>query len=145
MDKPIDIKIKLLHPDAKMPVRKTSGASGWDVASYTRKVIPPEGACCVKLGFALEIPPGYEIQMRPRSGMALSFVVGVLGTIDSDYRGEVGAILYNHRTIRFVVEPGDRIAQMVLAPVPAAQLVLVEGELSPTERGTGGYGSTGVK
>jgi len=99
----------------------------------------------VPTGFALELPPGYEAQVRPRSGLALKHGVTLLnspGTIDADYRGELMVILINHGTEQFLVQRGDRIAQLVIAPVASVQIVAVEA-LGDTDRGPGGFGSTG--
>jgi dUTP pyrophosphatase len=96
-------------------------------------------------GLAVAIPPGYEGQVRPRSGLALRHGIGIVnapGTIDSDYRGEIGIVLVNHGSEPFVVEPLARIAQLVIAPFARAELTVVES-LDATERGAGGYGSTG--
>jgi dUTP pyrophosphatase len=100
----------------------------------------------VKTGLAVEIPAGFEGQVRPRSGLALRHGIGIVnspGTIDSDYRGEIGIVLVNHGSEPFVVEPLARIAQLVIAPFARAELAVVE-TLEATERGAGGYGSTGV-
>jgi dUTP pyrophosphatase len=109
-------------------------------------VIPPLGRAQIPTGLFLEIPPGFEVQVRPRSGLAVRRGVTVLnspGTIDSDYRGEVNIILINLGSEPFTVQNGDRIAQLVLSPVCGAAIVEAES-LSPTERGSGGFGSTGV-
>jgi dUTP pyrophosphatase len=108
--------------------------------------IPPGERRFVSTGLAVAIPPGHEGQVRPRSGLALRHGIGIVnspGTIDSDYRGEIGIVLVNHGAEPFVVEPLARIAQLVIAPVARAELVLVES-LEATDRGTGGYGSTGL-
>lgn len=100
----------------------------------------------VKTGISIELPEGYEAQVRPRSGLALKQGVTVLntpGTIDADYRGEIGVILINHSNVTFTYEKGDRIAQMVIAPVVQAKFEAVE-DLSDTDRGAGGFGHTGV-
>jgi len=148
----IPIKIKRLHPDAKIPVYSTVGAAGADLAAiiqdgfgYIR--LEPFSRAVVQTGISVSIPAGYEIQVRPRSGMALKQGVTVLntpGTIDSDYRGEIGVILINHTDEPVIIKAGDRIAQMVVAPVYQAKFTEVN-DLDETARGTGGYGSTGVK
>ncbi|WP_417578874.1 dUTP diphosphatase [Pelagibacterium sp.] len=132
-----------------LPVRQSKGASGRDVAAALPAgetlVIAPGAFAIVPCGFALAVPVGYEAQIRPRSGLAARLGVTVLntpGTIDADYRGEVKAILINHGTEPFEVRRGDRIAQMVIAAVPYMTLVEVD-DLEETERGTGGFGSTG--
>lgn len=144
---PIPVKFKKLHPDAKIPVYATDQAAGADLSSVEKAVVPAGGRTIVKCGFAMEIPPGFEVQVRPRSGLAAKHGITVLntpGTIDSDYRGEMMVILINHGAYHFEIEPGDRIAQMVLSPVlqPIWQEV---DELGETERGEGRFGSTGVK
>ena len=142
-----EIKIKLLSLDAKLPCYATPGAAGADLYAAEERVIPGWGHALVRTGLAMEIPPGWEVQVRPRSGLALKNMVGVLnapGTIDSDYRGEVGVILINHSDTAFLVKAGDRIAQMVVAQAPQAVFAFADG-LSATERGAGGFGSTGVR
>ena len=141
------IKIKQLSHLSYLPKQATEGAAGFDVAyPGTQDVmIMPTKAVLIKLGFAVEVPPGFEIQVRPRSGLALKEFITVAnspGTIDSDYRGECGVILHNFGNQPYTVRPGERVAQFVVAAVPKVSLELVE-ELSNTERGTGGFGSTG--
>ena len=128
-----------------LPEYATSGAAGMDVVSAEALILRPGSRVAVTTGFAVAIPAGYEIQVRPRSGLALKFGIGVAntpGTIDSDYRGEVKVILVNQSDDNFTVARGDRIAQLVLAPVTLAAWdeVLV---LDETVRGAGGFGSTG--
>ena len=142
----MQIKIKRIN-NGKLPEYKTTGASGADC--YARidnaVVIKAKKIETIPLGFAVEIPAGYEMQIRPRSGLARKDgVKAVLGTIDSDYRGEVCAIIFNDSEKDFEVKDGDRIAQAVVAPVIQANWDVVES-LSDTERGDGGFGSTGVK
>jgi dUTP pyrophosphatase len=131
-----------------LPRYATDGAAGLDLhADVTAPVtIAPTERLLVPTGIAIAIPHGYEAQVRPRSGLALKFGVTVAnapGTVDSDYRGEVGVILINLGQAPFVINRGDRIAQLVLAPVTRADLVEV-AELMGTTRGDGGFGSTGV-
>lgn len=142
----MQIKIKRIN-NGKLPEYKTTGASGADC--YARidnaVVIKAKKIETIPLGFAVEIPAGYEMQIRPRSGLARKDgVKAVLGTIDSDYRGEVCAIIFNDSEKDFEVKDGDRIAQAVVAPVIQVNWDVVES-LSDTERGDGGFGSTGVK
>lgn len=140
------IKIKLVL-DGRLPEYKTIGSAGADCyARLSNPVIIKAGKTeIIPLGFAVEIPEGYELQIRPRSGLARkNQIQAVLGTIDSDYRGEVGAIVLNDSDIDFTVSNGDRIAQAVLAPVIQAEWETVN-ILSETERGAGGFGSTGTK
>ena len=143
----MNVNIKLLD-GGKLPEYKTIGAAGADCFARINepKTIKPNELVTIPLGFAVEIPEGYELQVRGRSGLARKNAVQVFnspGTIDSDYRGEVGAILHNDSNVDFIVNPGDRIAQAVVAPVIRAEWNLVS-ELSDTERGEGGFGSTGV-
>lgn len=131
-----------------LPAYQTIGSAGMDLAAANFEPIDiaPGARALIPTGFRFAIPAGYEAQIRPRSGLALNAGVTVLntpGTIDSDYRGEVSVVLINHGDAPFVVKRGDRIAQMVLAQVPRADLREV-GDLPPTPRGAGAYGSTGT-
>ncbi|HOV28704.1 MAG TPA: dUTP diphosphatase [Synergistales bacterium] len=146
-----DIRVKVKRGEnAKqipLPQYATSGSSGVDLRSAEAALIEPGTWAILGTGLHLEIPEGYEAQVRSRSGLALSRGVMVLntpGTIDSDYRGEVRVILMNLGKAPFQVEPGDRIAQMVFCPVARAELEEVD-TLSSTEREQGGFGSTGSK
>ncbi len=128
-----------------LPAYATAGAAGMDVVSAEDTVIAPGARHAVATGLAMAIPHGYEVQVRPRSGLALKHGITVPntpGTIDSDYRGELKVILINHGTEDFAITRGDRVAQLVLAPVVQAAWVEV-AELDATERGAGGFGSTG--
>lgn len=130
-----------------VPSYHSAGASGADVKAAVENdlLIEPGGVVCVPTGLFLEVPEGFEVQIRPRSGLAMKYQVTVLnspGTIDSDYRGEVGVLLVNHGSSPFVVTPLMRIAQMVVAPVVRACFVTVD-LLVDTERGCGGFGHTG--
>lgn len=143
----ITVKIKKVGTSVSTPAYKTVGATGCDVCSRENATIPPNSSRLVRTGLFLEVPQGYECQVRPRSGLALNNGITVLnapGTIDSDYRGEVGVLLYNTGTEPFNVRPGDRIAQFVFAPVTIATFEEAD-DLADTIRGSGGYGSTGVK
>jgi dUTP pyrophosphatase len=154
MDEPIQLKVKKLHPDAMLPTRGSERAAGLDLFAWLNKTedndspvyhLSPGHHILVLTGIAVEIPDGFEGQIRPRSGLALKHGITVLnapGTIDSDYRGEVGVILVNHGNRYHIINHGDRIAQLVVAPVTLAKVTEVE-ELSDTTRGEGGYGSTG--
>jgi dUTP pyrophosphatase len=132
-----------------LPVRMTKGSSGCDVcaAVETDMVLEPAGRALVPTGFCFEIPQGYEVQVRSRSGLAVKhgvFVLNSPGTIDSDYRGEVKVILANTGNAPFTIRRGDRIAQLVVAPV-ANNVDFAESEsISATKRGAGGFGHTGV-
>ncbi len=128
-----------------LPAYATAGAAGMDVVSAEDVVIAPGARHAVETGLAVAIPHGYEIQVRPRSGLAFKHGITVPntpGTIDSDYRGELKVLLINHGTEPFAIARGDRVAQLVLAPVVHAEWNEVE-ELDATERGAGGFGSTG--
>jgi dUTP pyrophosphatase len=147
MTDPITIALKRLPHGADLPAPAyaTDGAAGMDVVSAEGMVLAPGARAAVATGFAMAIPPGYEVQVRPRSGLALKHGITCLntpGTIDSDYRGEVKVILANLGSEDFVIARGDRIAQLVPAPVQRA--VLDETDmLEDTVRGAGGFGSTG--
>lgn len=142
---PVAVK-RLPHGEGlDLPHYRTTGAAGMDVLAAEDVTLAPGGRHPVATGLALAIPPGYEIQVRPRSGLALAHGVTVPntpGTIDSDYRGEIKVLLINHGDAPFPVRRGDRIAQLVLAPVVQARWVAV-GEIDETARGAGGFGSTG--
>ena len=128
-----------------LPAYATAGAAGMDVLAAEDVTLAPGGRHAVATGLALAIPPGFEIQVRPRSGLALRYGITVPntpGTIDSDYRGELKVILINHGTEPFAVARGDRVAQLVLAPVVQARWEEVS-DLDQTARGAGGFGSTG--
>jgi len=140
------LRFKRLDPQAALPEYATAGAAGMDIRSSVDVSLGTGTWAAVATGLSVEIPSGYELQVRPRSGLAAKFGVTVLnapGTIDSDYRGEIKVILVNLGPSAFAVNKGDRIAQLVLAKVPVAAIEDAS-ELSETERGTGGLGSTGV-
>ena len=146
-DSPL-LKFKKLHPQAVLPEYMTDLAAGLDVSALPEKplVLVPGERALVPTGLAVAIEPGYEIQVRPRSGLALRngiTLVNTPGTIDADYRGEIGIILINHGQEPFRINAGDRIAQLVVAPVSRCRIALVE-ELPATARGAGGFGHTGV-
>ena len=146
----IVVRFKKTNPDVTLPQYETDGASGCDVRAFLPEgplVIPSGEWRLVSTGLCPEIPLGYEIQVRPRSGLAFRNGVTCLntpGTVDSDYRGEIKVNLINHSKTDFVVENGMRIAQFVIAKVENASFE-VSDELSSSERGEGGFGSTGVK
>ena len=144
-----EILIKRLSKDVALPKYETEGSSGLDLAANTDKQIKilPGKSEIISTGLAVAIPKNFEIQIRPRSGLAAKSQISVLntpGTIDADYRGELKVILINLSDKVFVVEKGLRIAQMVLCPVVKATFKEVT-ELENTERGSGGFGSTGIK
>jgi dUTP pyrophosphatase len=132
-------------PPLDLPRYESAGAAGLDLRADEAFTLAPGERRLVPTGLALEIPAGHEGQVRPRSGLAARHGVGMVnapGTIDSDYRGEVGVLLVNHGQAPVAFARGDRIAQLVVAPVARAELELVE-DLSATGRGEGGFGSTG--
>ncbi len=140
------VRIKRLTDDAILPQYAHPGDAGMDLFANSELEIGPGETALVKTGISIELPPNYEAQVRPRSGLALKKQITVLntpGTIDEGYRGEVGVILINHGKQTFPVEKGMKVAQMVIKPVEQAQVIEVE-ELSDTSRGEGGFGSTGV-
>lgn len=140
------VKFRKTDPSATLPSYAHPGDAGMDLCSIEELVIPRGERRLVRTGLAMRLPPGYEAQVRPRSGLALKKGVTVLnspGTIDEGYRGEIGVILVNLGEDPFEVRKGDRIAQMVVAPCTRVEIVLVS-ELDSTERGIGGFGSTGV-
>ncbi len=146
----ITVKIKPMRAGAILPAYQTAGAAAADLHACLPNgsvCIPPRTKALIPTGLSMEVPEGYEVQVRPRSGIAAKFDITVLnspGTIDSDYRGEVFVMLINHSKSDFWVNQGDRIGQMKVALAPQANLVWVTEELTQTERGEGGLGSTGV-
>ncbi len=139
------LSFKRIHPDAVLPSYAHEGDAGMDVRSVQALTIQPGRRALVKTGLVAEIPSGYEIQVRPRSGLAFKHGVTVLnspGTVDSGYRGEIGVILVNFGDEPFPVSVGDRIAQLVVSPVTQAE-ISETSDVSSSERGEGGFGSTG--
>ena len=143
----VRVLIKKLDPKVTLPSYKTKGASGMDLMAFVKEkiVIKPQTSSLIPTGLSVAFSEDYEIQIRPRSGLAAKNNISVLntpGTIDSDYRGELKIIIFNHSNYDFVVSNNDRIAQMVLTPI--AKMELEEAnELPKTLRGEGGFGSTG--
>ena len=143
----VKVLIKKLDPSVKLPEYKTTGASGMDLIAFIREPLElkPQMSCIVPTGLAVAFPENYEIQVRPRSGLAAKNNISILntpGTIDSDYRGEIKVIIHNHGNRNFTVNNGDRIAQMILCPV--VKMKLEEAiDLPKTIRGQSGFGSTG--
>lgn len=146
----VNVAVKKLKAGARLPTYGTAEAAGADLYAYVEGDAIPVGPgerVLIPSEIAIELPTGYEGQVRPRSGLALKHGLTVLnapGTIDSDYRGSIGVILLNTSDKTFYVNNGDRIAQLVIAPVTTAEFYETDG-LSSTDRGEGGYGSTGVK
>ena len=143
----IKVLIKKLNPKAELPKYKTEGSSGMDLMALIEKPIKikPQSSALISTGLSIAIPEDTEVQIRPRSGLAAKSSISVLntpGTIDSDYRGEIKIILFNHGKEEFTVNNMDRIAQMILMPVLKVEFEEVE-ELPKSVRGSGGFGSTG--
>ena len=143
----VKVLIKKINPSAQMPSYKTEGASGMDLMAYIEKPInlEPGKSCLVPTGISVAFSKEYEIQIRPRSGLAAKKNISILntpGTIDSDYRGEIKVIIYNHGDDDFIINNGDRIAQMILSPVIKMELEETD-DLPETLRGKKGFGSTG--
>ena len=143
----VKVLIKKLDPSVKLPEYKTSGASGVDLVAFIKEPInlEPKTSVLIPTGLSVAFPEDYEIQIRPRSGLAAKNNISVLntpGTIDSDYRGEIKVIIYNHGNENFSINNGDRIAQMILAPVVKMELE-EKNDLPKSIRGKGGFGSTG--
>jgi len=141
------VLIKKLNPDVQLPVYKTSGASGMDLMAFIEEPIkiPPNSSYLVPTGLSMAFMEDYEIQIRPRSGLAAKNSITVLntpGTIDSDYRGEIKIILFNHGKEDFIINNKDRVAQMILTPVIKMEFEEIDN-LPDTLRGEGGFGSTG--
>ena len=141
------VLVKKLNSKAELPKYKTEGSSGMDLMALIENPIKikPQNSALIPTGLSIAIPENTEVQIRPRSGLAAKSSISVLntpGTIDSDYRGEIKIILFNHGKEEFTVNNSDRIAQMILTPVLKAELKEVE-ELPKTIRGSGGFGSTG--
>jgi dUTP pyrophosphatase len=143
----VEVKIKKLPNNIEVPFYATDGAAGMDLTAgisaslefkpFERKIVPT--------GIIIELPKGYEAQVRPRSGLSIKFgmtLINCVGTIDEDYRGEVCVLMVNISQETYIISPGERIAQMIISPVTRAELVLSE-ELSDTVRASGGFGSTG--
>ncbi len=141
----IELKVQRLSPDAKLPTYATPGAVGLDLYANDDIALPPGEFRTVSTGIAVELPQGYEAQIRPRSGLAAKYGITVLnspGTIDTDYRGELKVVLINLGKHTFHIHKGMRIAQLVIHP--SVKVNLKEANLSPTSRDTSGFGSTGT-
>ena len=143
----VKVLLKKLDPEVLLPSYKTRGSSGMDLMAFLKEPIKilPSTSCLIPTGISIAIPEDVEIQIRPRSGLAAKSNISVLntpGTIDSDYRGELKIILFNHGSENFMINNNDRIAQMVLTPIIKMELE-EKNELPETIRGEGGFGSTG--
>lgn len=147
MDVAVELRVLPEGEGLPLPRYMSEGAAGCDLLAAVREdvVLAPGARALISAGFSLALPQGFEAQVRPRSGLALKHGITLLnspGTIDADYRGPVAVILINHGDEPFTIRRGDRIAQMIIAPVQRARLIEVDA-LEPTERGRGGFGSTG--
>ena len=143
----VKVLVKKLNPKVQLPSYKTDGSSGMDLLAFINNpvIIKPGTSELIPTGLSIAIPNNFEIQIRPRSGLATKSSISVLntpGTVDSDYRGEIKIILFNHGKKEFIVNNNDRVAQMVLTPVIKMELKEVD-QLPETIRGSGGFGSTG--
>jgi dUTP pyrophosphatase len=143
----VKVLVKKLNPQVQLPTYKTKGSSGMDLMAFIENPIKifPKNSALIQTGISVAIPNNVEIQIRPRSGLAAKSNISVLnapGTIDSDYRGEIKVILFNHGNEEFIVKNKDRIAQMVIMPILKIDFEEVDN-LPGTQRGTGGFGSTG--
>ena len=143
----VKVLVKKLSPRVQLPLYKTSGASGMDLMAFINSsiTIKPKNSCLIPTGLSIAFSEKYEVQIRPRSGLASKNNISVLntpGTIDSDYRGEIKVIIYNHGKNDFLINNGDRIAQMILTPVVKMELEETDN-LPETIRGESGFGSTG--
>ncbi|MGN0827411.1 MAG: dUTP diphosphatase [Kiritimatiellia bacterium] len=142
----LKVAFRKLHPAAVLPSYAHEGDAGMDLSSVEEVTVPPHGRALVATGLAIELPLGTEAQVRPRSGLAAKYGITVLnapGTIDAGYRGEIKVILLNTDVAEFRIEPGMRIAQLVVAPVAQVQVSWTE-QLGESDRGTSGFGSSGI-
>ena len=144
----VKVLIRKLDPAVKLPEYKTNGASGMDIMAFIKEPIKLKSkmSYIIPTGFSVAFSIDYEMQIRPRSGLAAKNNISILntpGTIDSDYRGEIKVIMYNHGKEEFIINNGDRIAQMILSPVLKIELEETNDDLPKTIRGEGGFGSTG--
>lgn len=136
------VAVKLLDPLCR-PVRRTKGSSGYDLVARESVAIPAGAVRTVPVGIVFDLPPDTEVQVRPKSGLASRGVLALWGTVDADYRGEVAVVLMNHSPEPWVAERGKAVAQAVFSRVWHPQIGEVD-EVTPTERGSGGFGSTGT-
>ncbi|AVK75409.1 dCTP deaminase [Pandoravirus quercus] len=139
---PTVFKCKRMHDDAKLPRRGTSGAAGYDLWAIETTTVPARGRAQVPIGLSIAIPAGYYGRVAPRSSMARDGIDVGAGVLDADYRGEVGVMLFNHTDADYVIDGGARIAQLLIEKIAHPEPVWVDS-LDDTERGTGGFGSTG--
>ena len=139
------LRVKKCFPEAKLPIRATPGSAGYDLAASDSKTIPPGGRDLVATGLSIKVPPGTYGRIAPRSGLAVRHGIQVgAGVIDSDYTGEIKVVLFNSDPNKsFVINPGDRIAQLILEKIECPEVEEVS-DLNSTDRGDGGFGSTGT-
>lgn len=138
------LKVKKLTDSAKLPVRASARAAGYDIIASEGAKVPSKGKEVIKTGIAIAVPPGYYGRVAPRSGLAVKNFIDVgAGVIDEDYRGPLGIVLFNFSDVDFIVNPGDRVAQLLLEKIITPQVVEVT-DLDSTDRGEGGFGSTGI-
>lgn len=137
------LNVKLISEYAKLPVRSSEGAAGYDLSSSEDKIIPGHGWILVSTGISVELPPGTYGRVAPRSGLSTKGICVGAGVIDADYKGTVGVLLYNHGKDDFEVKIGHRIAQLILEQIVTPDVVQIN-ELSETTRGCNGFGSTGI-
>lgn len=134
--------VKLIHPDAQMPNRQTPGSAGYDLCCIEGKALPPRSQGLLSTGLCLTVPEGTYGQIAPRSGLSMKGIDVGAGVIDRDYTGEIKVLLRNHSDVTVCVKPGDRIAQLIVKKIEVPEIHLVDS-LQPTDRGDGGFGSTG--
>jgi dUTP pyrophosphatase len=139
----VRVRVKLLHPDAILPRRIYRGDACFDISSLEDTVIPAGESKLVKAGYALEIPEDYEIQLRPRSHQSFTTYLSHWGTIDSNFRGDIGPCLHNFSKNDYIVKRGDRVCQLAIRPAPKVSFKIVS-DLTPSERGEKGFGSSGL-
>lgn len=135
--------VELVHKNAQAPVRSSTGAAGYDISACIDHVVPANGWTVVPTGIKIKIPDNVYGRIAPRSGLSLRGICVGAGVIDSDYRGEVGVVLYNHASSPYVVKTGNRIAQLILEHIDTPDVKVVSALSEDTERGSHGYGSTG--
>ena len=138
----MSLRVKLLREGSTAPERKSAGAAGYDLSACEAAVVLPGGWALVDTGVAIAVPPGTYGRIAPRSGLAVRGISVGAGVVDADYRGPVKVLLFNHSTLRLAVEPGDRIAQLVLEAIVVPEVQVLQ-ELPVAERGSSGFGSTG--
>lgn len=137
------LRVQLVHPDARAPERMSAGAAGYDIYTIEDAIVPAHGMAVLATGICIGIPSDTYARIAPRSGLAVKGISVGAGVIDSDYRAPIGVVLYNHMDAHFAIKKGDRIAQMILECIKTPPVEIVPA-LDATERGTNGFGSTGL-